>query len=333
MMDFVLQFSDPHEKETKIVSDNTHVIFGTGPLGTSVMQALTADEQRVRMVNRSGKADVPNGVEVMRGDACDSTFTRQVCKGASAVYQCSQPAYNEWTEKFPPLQASILEGAAAAGAKLIVGENLYMYGPVKGPMTEDLPNAATTRKGRVRAQMSEALLAAHRTGKVRVAIGRGSDFFGPGVLAAMIGERVIYPALADKAAQAVGDIDTPHTQTYIEDFGKGLAVLGQRDEALGQIWHVPNPQTVTTRQFITMVFEEIGKPPKISSMGKMMMRIGGLFVPAAREVVEMMYEFEQPFVVDSSKYERAFGNHATPLPDAIRKTVAWYRAHPHPNHK
>jgi nucleoside-diphosphate-sugar epimerase len=121
----------------------------------------------------------------------------------------------------------------------------------------------------------------------------------------------------------------PHTYTYIEDFAKALVLLGERDDAFGQAWHVPNDQPgITQRQFMNLVFEEIGLPPKMSGMGRMMMRIGGLFIPEARESVEMMYEFEKPFVVDSGKFERAFGVRATPLPEAIRRTVDWYRSNP-----
>lgn len=314
-----------------------HVIFGTGPLGMSVMRALVesrGDSTHIRMVNRSGKAefwpDAPSNVEVVSGNAYDPANTRELCKGAAVVYQCAQPAYTEWPEKFPPLQASILEGVASTGAKFIVGENLYMYGEVAGKITEDAPYNAHSRKGQTRKQMTEALMAAHKAGKVRVAVARGSDFFGPGVLASTIGDRVFYPALAGKTASGIGNIDLPHTLTYIDDFGKAMVLLGQCDEALGQVWHVPNdePETMTQRKCMTLIFEEIGQPPKIGSIGKMMMWVGALFMPIAREGLEMMYEFDKPFVVDSSKYIKAFGNHATPIREAIRRTVAWYGAHP-----
>jgi nucleoside-diphosphate-sugar epimerase len=304
-----------------------HVVFGAGPLGMSTARALLARGRRVRVVNRSGAADAPVGVEVTRGDATNPNSVAAVSAGAAVVYQCAQPLYHKWAEQFPALQAGIVEGAAAVGAKLVVGDNLYMYGEVVGPITEDLPNNATTRKGRLRAQMSEALLAAHRAGNVRVAIGRGSDFFGPGVRASMLGERVFANALQGKPASGIGNLDLPHTYTFIDDFGETLAVLGERDEALGQIWHVPNAETITTRQIITVLFEEIGAPPKVNSMGRLMMMLGGLFIPEARETVEMMYEFERAFIVDSSKFVRTFGNHATPLREAIRQTVAWYRQH------
>jgi nucleoside-diphosphate-sugar epimerase len=307
--------------------DKLQVIFGTGPLGMSVMRALTEQGFKVKMVNRSGKAPqgLPASVEMVGGDAYNPDFTRSACADASVVYQCAQPNYWEWPAKFPPLQASILEGAANAGAKLIVGENLYMYGEVDGPIHEDLPYAAQTRKGKVRGEMARALLEAHQTGRIRVAIGRGSDFYGPGVLDSALGDRAIPPALQGKAASLGGKLDLLHTYTYTNDFGKALAILGQHDEALGQAWHVPNPPTLTQRELITLFFQEIGKPPKVSSVSKLMMSLAGLFIPGARETVEMMYEFEKPFIIDSSKFIRSFGNIATAHQPAIRQTIAWYR--------
>ena len=120
-----------------------HVIFGTGPVGLAVMDALVAQDKQVRLVNRSGRADVPAGIEIVAGDASDPDSTREICRGASVVYNCTNPPYDKWPELFPALQKGVLEGAAAAEAKLIVMENVYMYGPTGGrPMTEDLPYAA-----------------------------------------------------------------------------------------------------------------------------------------------------------------------------------------------
>jgi nucleoside-diphosphate-sugar epimerase len=304
-----------------------HVVFGTGPLGRWTAEALVKKGKVVRMVNRSGeRATLPAGAEVVAGNAYDPESVRQLVQGASAVYQCAQPGYTEWETMFPPLQAAIIEGVSGSGARLVIGENLYMYGDPGGkPIREDLPYQATTRKGRVRAQMAEAALEAHRTGRVPVAIGRASDFFGPGVLGSVTGERLFPTILAGKGGQGYGNVDLPHTYTYIEDFGNALAVLGERPEALGQAWHVSNPETVSTRRFIELACELAGYPPKVSSIGKTMLRIGGLFIPEAREMVEMAYEFEKPFVVDSSKFERTFGMQGTPLREALSATLRWYR--------
>jgi nucleoside-diphosphate-sugar epimerase len=276
-------------------------------------------------------AVAPQGVELVAADLYDPASVRQVAQGARVAYQCAQPNYWEWQEKFPPLQAAVIEGLSGSGTRLVVAENLYMYGDTDGqPLMEDLPYQAHTRKGKVRAAMSQAALAAHEAGALQVAIGRGSDFFGPWALGSSHGERVFYPALAGKAARFAGKLDLPHTATYIADFGRALVLLGERDEALGQAWHVPNDRpSITQRQFGDLVFAEIGLTPKVSGMGKLMLGLGGLFIPAAREMVEMAYEFEKPFVVDSSKFEQAFGMKATPMEDAIRATVAWYRENPH----
>jgi nucleoside-diphosphate-sugar epimerase len=312
------------------MSDNgeLHVVFGTGPVGLSVMDALVKRGRRVRMVNRSGRASVPEGVEVVGGDAADPTFTREVSAGASVIYFALNPPYDKWPELFPGLQAGVLEGAAIAGAKLIAMENLYMYGPTDGrPLTEDLPYAANTRKGTVRARMSQELMEAHTGGRVRVAIGRASDFFGPRVLVSAAGEQVFGRAEKGKSAQVVGDPDQPHTYTYAPDIGRGLVTLGEREEALGRAWHLPSPETVTTREFVEMIFEVVGKPARIQAAPKILLRALGLFNPALREIIEMLYEFEEPFVVDHSDFTRTFGGHATPLGESVRETVRWYREH------
>src|ERR671917_727312 len=257
------------------------VVFGTGPVGTSVMEALMQRGRcRVRMVNRSGRASVPDGVEVVGGDATDEAFAREASEGASVVYFALNPPYDKWPELFPPLQAGVLEGAASAGAKLIAMENLYMYGPTDGrPLTEDLPHAPNTRKGRVRAGMSEELMEAHTSGRVRVAIGRASDFFGPRVITSAAGEQVFGRAVQGKSAQVTGDPDQPHTYTYVPDIGKGLVILGEREEALGQAWHLPSPETLTTRQFVEMIFEEVGKPTRVQAAPKILLRAMGLLNP------------------------------------------------------
>jgi nucleoside-diphosphate-sugar epimerase len=303
-----------------------HVVFGTGPVGLAVTDELVQRDRRVRMVNRSGRARVPDGVEVVGGEATDGAFAREASAGASVVYFALNPPYDKWPELFPPLQEGVLEGAASAGAKLVAMENLYMYGPTDGrPLTENLPYAANTRKGKVRTRMAKELMEAHTSGRVRVAIGRASDFFGPRVLSSATGEQVFGRAVEGKSAQVAGDPDQPHTYTYAPDIGKGLVTLGEREEALGRAWHLPSPETVTTREFVEMIFEEVGKPARIQAPPKILLRALGLFNPALRETIEMLYEFEEPFVVDDSSFERAFGEQATPLREAIQRTVRWYR--------
>jgi nucleoside-diphosphate-sugar epimerase len=305
-----------------------HVIFGTGPLGKNAARELVRLGKRVRMVNRSGRAtDLPASVEVVRGDAYSAASVKEATKGATAVYQCAQPEYHEWAAKFPPLQAAILEGAAANGAKLIVGDNLYLYGDPNGkPITEASPVNPVSKKGEVRAAMAQAVLDAHKAGKIRAAIGRASNFVGPEY--DILGGLVFYPLLEGGTLSLLGNLDVPHTFTYIPDFGRGLATLGTRDEALGQAWIVPSLPAQTQRTLMTQLAAEAGKPLKMRAAGRMILRLLGLFNPAMRETVEMMYEWEKPFIVDSRKFEQTFGIAPTPLEVVIRETIAWYRQHP-----
>jgi nucleoside-diphosphate-sugar epimerase len=306
-----------------------HVVLGTGPLGMAVMQELRSRGKHVRLVNRSGKADVPKDkpIEVVKGDVSDFAKTCEVCQGATVIYNCINAPYTQWPETFPPLMDGIIEVVAATGAKLVCADNLYMYGPVSGSLTEDLPYAATGRKGRTRAQIATTLMIAHESGKVRATIGRASDFYGPRVLNSAVGERVFAAALMGKAADVLGNPDVPHTYTFIGDFAKGLVTLGERNEALGKTWHIPSAKTLTTRQFIELVFKEVGTAPKFRVASRLLVTAMGWFNPTIREVKEMLYEFEEPFVVDHSQYERAFGSDTTPHEEAIQQTVAWYRQH------
>lgn len=308
-----------------------HVIFGAGAIGRAIAEELNGRGKTVRMVNRSGKLEeAPAGVEVVAADLYDPAQVREAATGAAVVYQSAQPAYHQWLEKFPALQNTIIEGLTGSGAKLVLVENLYMYGETNGvPMSESMPYNTHTRKGQTRAAMSQAAFEAHKAGKLRVTAGRGSDFFGPWGLNSTMGERAIVPLLQGKTASLVGNIDLPHTYTYVRDFARALVILGERNEADGQAWHVPNDQPrITQRQMVALIAEAAGVEPKMSAMGRFMMMLGGLFIPEARESVEMMYEFEKPFMVDSSRFEQTFGMKATPLKEAIRETVAWYKSHP-----
>jgi nucleoside-diphosphate-sugar epimerase len=152
-----------------------HVIFGTGPLGKWTARHLTEMGKSVRLVNRSGKAtNLPPTAELVTGDAYDAAQVQRLTEGAAAVYQCSQPDYTAWSGNFQRMQASLLAGAQAAGAKFIAAENIYMYGDTHGqPVTEKTPYNAHTKKGKVRQEMTESLMQAHEQGKVRVAMVRG----------------------------------------------------------------------------------------------------------------------------------------------------------------
>ena len=236
-----------------------HVILGTGAIGRAIAEELVGRGESVRMVNRSGiMEECPAGVEVVASDLYDPARVREVTRDAKVVYQSAQPHYYEWPEKFPPLQKAIIDGLSGNGTKLVMVENVYMYGEMNGrALSEDTPYRAHTRKGRVRGEMSKAAFEAHKQGRLRVTAGRGGNFFGPWGLDSSMGERAFYPLLKGKTASIVGRMDLPHTHTYVRDFGKALVILGERDEADGQAWHVPNDQPNMTQGELVRLFAEV----------------------------------------------------------------------------
>jgi len=303
-----------------------NVIFGTGPLGLAVARQLVAAGKEVRLVNRSGNATAPQGVDVVAADGADVEASRAVCEGAAVVYHCATGAYGRWAEFLPPLMNGIIEGAASAQAKLVYGDNLYAYGPVDGPITEELPNHPIGPNTRTRAEIANTLMSAHTAGRVRATIGRGSDFYGPYARQSTAGDGLFARALAGKPAQVLGDVDTPHTYTFIDDFASGLVTLGEHDESLGQVWHVPSAETVTTRRFVEMVFAKLGRPAKLRPAPKLAIALLALFVPPMAAVKETSYQREHPWVVDHSKFSGTFGSNPTPHAPAIAQTLDWFRS-------
>ena len=311
-------------------SDLNVVFGGSGALGSAVVRALVKAGRPVRVISRRRPADLPPGVDWAGADAADVPAATRACGNAAAVFHCASPPYNDWPRSFPPLLRGIMEAAAGARARLIYGDNLYMYGPVAGPLHEGLPHAGTGRKARVRAEMAETLLAADRAGQVRVAIGRAADFYGPGVINSALGDRVFGTILRGRPAQLVGNVDALHSYIFIDDFARGLLTLSEREEALGQVWHIPAAPPTTARAIVTVASEIVGVPPRLRVAPRLVLTALGVVNSTLRELKEVRYSFEQPYVVDHSKFERAFGAHPTSHDDAVRQTVEWFRQRPGP---
>ena len=308
-------------------SNSLHVVFGTGQVGRALISDLTKRGLAVRAVSMHQPRSLPDGVDWRSADATDIEAATQGADGASVVYQCLNAPYTQWPKLFPPLQRGVLTAAERTGALLVSLENVYAYGPTgPEPMREDLPLAATTVKGGTRAAMTRELLNASETGRVRIAIGRASDFFGAGVTESTLGARVFGNALAGRRADFLGNPDLPHTYSYVPDIAAGLATLGTDERAIGQVWHLPGPETVTTRAILDLVAAEVGHPVGIRSLPKLALRALGLVNPMMRALSEMAYEFDAPFVLDTTKYQTTFGAAGTALPSAIADTISWYRS-------
>ena len=293
-----------------------HVVVGAGPVGTATARHLVALGHDVRVITRTGTG--PDGVDRVAADATDAARLTELVAGADAVYNCANPPYHRWPELWPPLAAAILAAAERSGATLVTMSNLYGYGPVTGPITEDLPLVASTVKGRIRADMWREALKVHEAGRVRVTEARASDYIGPA--AASLFTMMIVPRVREGRATTVpANLDVPHSMTFTGDVGATLAKLGTDDRSLGRPWHVPTPAPVSLRELATCFATIIGAPPpRLREMPEVVLRVGSLFDAEAREYREVKYQFDRPWVLDSSAAQTTFGLRPTPLDDALR---------------
>ena len=304
-----------------------HVVLGAGPVARAIVAALTQRGIDAVVVSRRGTQI--DGAQSVAADVLDSVNLAKIVAGSAAVYQSSQPEYHRWPEEFPALQDSVVRALRGTDAVLVAVENLYGYGPVAGPLTESLPLVATTRKGKTRADLWRTLEAEYKAGRLKATAGRASDFFGPHAAASVVGERFFDPLLHGKKAELFGNPNALHTYTYVVDFGEALVRLVLDERSLGKAWHVPNAPAISTKAFLELTASIMGVEPKSVTRSKFQLRLAGLFIPPAKESIEMLYEFEEDFVVDHSAYGALFGSHATSLHDSLAATIAWWRNNHH----
>ena len=302
-----------------------HVVLGAGPVARAIVGSLGQRGIDALVVSRSGTEIA--GATTVRANGLGTEQLAKIVSGAAAVYQASQPGYHRWPEEFPALQDSVVRAVRGSDAVLVAVENLYGYGHVDGPLRESLPFVSQGRKGKLRADLWRTLEAEHSAGRLKATAGRASDFFGPHAAGSVVGDRFFLALLKGKKAEAFGNPDALHSYTYVADLGEALVRLATDERSLGRAWHVPNATAVSTRAFLEKAAKIAGVEPRLVVRGKIQLRLAGLFVPPARESIEMLYEFENDFVVDHSDYASAFGDHATDLDESLRVTVDWWRQH------
>ncbi|MFD0270081.1 NAD-dependent epimerase/dehydratase family protein [Streptomyces sp. NPDC127106] len=305
---------------------NLHVVVGFGPAGAATARLLAAQGESVRVVTASGRRPEP-GIEHIALDARDGERLAEAAKGATALYGCAAPPYHRWADEWPALASSLCAAAEATGAVLVLLGNLYGYGPVDGPVTERLPLAATGTKGRVRAAVWERARGLHEQGRIKAVEVRASDFFGPGVTdGGHLAARVVPALLRGKPVSTLGDPDAPHSWTYLPDVARALVEVAGEERARGRSWHVPTGPALSVREMVGRLAEQAGTGPvAVRRLPPAVLAAAALFSPLLRELKEVRYQFDRPFVVDSSAYEAEFAVRATPLDRQIEATVDWWR--------
>jgi nucleoside-diphosphate-sugar epimerase len=300
------------------------VIVGAGQVGRHLAELLGTQGHDVTVVTRSGSG--PENVTRIAADATDRDRLIEITKGADVLYNVAAPPYTRWPQDWPPLAAALLAAAVATGAVLVTSSNLYIYGQVDGPMTEDLPAAPVGHKGRVRAKMWSDALAAHEAGRVRVTEVRAADYFGPGAGdQTPVGTRFVPPLLAGRRVRWLGDPAALHSWTYLPDVARALAVAGTDGRAWGRAWNVPTNPPLSAQALAERLCALAGAPaPRIARMRRWVMNAVGVLSPLVRELRETRYQFDRPFVVDSSAFESTFGIAPTPIDEALDATLEFY---------
>jgi nucleoside-diphosphate-sugar epimerase len=302
-----------------------HVVFGAGQVGATLARQLLSSGARVRIARRAAGA-VP-GAELIQGDATDALFCARAANGASAIYHCMNPPYDTkvWAAVLPKYMDNLIAAASPGGARLVVLDNLYMYGATGGhPISEDTPENPISRKGEIRAKVAARLFDAHRRGDVRAVSGRASDFYGPGAGNTHLAERLWRPALAGKTVRLLIDPDAIHTYHYIPAVAGGLATLGRAsDDVTGRAWMLPCAPAGSLRELVHAFAEALGRPIRVARVPRVLVKALALVNPLIREVDELLYQWDESFIVDDRRFRERFGIAPTPADEAAAETVRW----------
>ncbi|HXW44180.1 MAG TPA: NAD-dependent epimerase/dehydratase family protein [Streptosporangiaceae bacterium] len=301
-----------------------HVIVGAGAVGSATALELANRGEQVRVVSRHGSGPEHPAIERVAADATDAEHLAKLASGAVALYNCASPQYHQWFTDWPPLAAALLSAAEQSGAVLTTMSNLYGYGPVDGPITQQTPIAATHPKLLLREKMWQDALALHLAGRIRATEVRASDYIeANGLLAYGLGK----PLLAGSRAYSPAPLDVPHSWTSITDCARALVTVAADERAYGQAWLVPTNPALTVRQLGTRFAEVNGAPAaKVSAIPYPVMWAAGLFSPLIRELRTTRYQFSRPFVIDASATTQAFGLEPVAMDDALRDAAARLRS-------
>lgn len=299
--------------------EGLHVILGgSGGVGSAVARLLAQERVAVRAVNRSGKIPfLPRRIQVMGAEAIVKETLRPVCDGAAVIYHCIHPTRDY--ELLVPITRHIVDIAAEIGALLVMAGNMWPYGPVNGPITEDLPYRRTGTTGRVYIEVSEIVSRAVAEGRIRAIMGRAAHCYGPFVRRDWPGTDFNAAMLA-KPNSVVGDLDAPHSFIFVEDFARGLISLATDAESVGKVWHIAGPKPVSIREFLNLMYAELRMETGIQKRSDIALFLRSLVNQEAHRLREMRYQFDHPFVVDGGRFEAKFDWRPTPHAEGIRRT-------------
>ncbi len=304
-------------------------VIGYGALGQDIVRQLVAQGRMVTVLQRSRPRGLPAGVDFAAVDTLDvASLSNALAKARIVVCALGFPySANIWRKAWPQAMANLLDACASSGARLVFADNLYLYGPHDGPLTEDLPVVDYGIKPTARAQVTRLWQTAHAAGRVQVAAVRSPDFYGPGVTQSVLGEGSLMALARGKSAVLLGEADLPHDVAHVRDYGRAvISLIDAADDAYGQAWHVPCDDTLTLRQHLDIGAKALDVPLKLTLLPRWTAPILGLAIPIVKEGIEMHFLFDRPYRVDASKFRNRFWSDVTPLEKGVAEAALSFRS-------
>lgn len=301
------------------------ILGSGGPISIELAKALKNYTKDIRLVSRNPEKVNPED-ELMAGDLLDYAVVDGAVKGSEIVYlTVGFPyRYKYWKKYWPKLVADVIKACKEHDSKLVFFDNVYMYDKNHlSPMTENTPINPSSKKGRVRAEISEMIMQEVWTGALTALIARSADFYGPGIKNnSLLTETVFKPLSRGKKATWLGSAKYKHSFTYTPDSGKATALLGNTEDAYNQVWHLPTASNpFTGEEWINEIAAQLDKKAGCWSIPEWMVKTMGIFIPVMRESVEMMYQYDRDYVFDSSKFNERFDMKPTSQKQGIREVI------------
>ncbi len=284
------------------------VLGAGGVIGRELAVRLRQYTDKVRLAGRNPK-HVTGDEELFKCDLTDKKLVIDAVDNSDVVYLTAGLKYDYkiWKDAWPKIIDNVIEACKTGNSKLVFFDNVYLYGKTDGWMTESTPANPVSKKGEIRAGISERILSESAAGNIKALIARSADFYGPDAGNSLLKLFVFDKLREKKTASWFGNDDVFHSFTYTPDAGKATALLGNTSEAYNQVWHLPTHKSALTgREYIKLAAEIMNTAPKYRVIKRWMTRLAGLIDPLAAETVEMMYQYEDDYLFDSSKFESEF---------------------------
>jgi nucleoside-diphosphate-sugar epimerase len=298
-----------------------HTILGAGgPAANALTNELLHNNAEIRLVSRRESKFKHQNISWKKADLLNYPEVLAAVKGSGVIYLCAGLVYDAdiWEQQWPVIMGNVINAAKETQTRLIFFDNVYMYGLVEGPMTEDTPYNPNSRKGEVRAKVATQLMEEAKAGNISASIARAADFYGTDSMNSFLDMMVLSPYSKKQKATWMGKPDTLHSFTFIPDTGKAMYLLGQDPAADNQIWHLPTATSMTGKEFINLAAQIYDTAPKYMAVNKTMLWMLGLFKKVVAGTVEMYYQYNHDYIFDSSKIEKAYGISPSTYADGIK---------------